>query len=157
MVLFKNIQAQSSAKPLPIRTRRRRVKVPASPRKTVTPPPPPQVPPPPQAIAQVSCQSASPNSCATMSTPAIVSLTPVTTNSVCIKFDPLQIALDTFDSVVAQSLCSSSNLNDSVTVHIYRSLFKETLTKQVELFTSPLNPSNLIEVVTLSLKAIGLL
>lgn len=157
MVPIKHIQAQPSASVPVKRTRRRRIKQPVCPAESTTkgplPPMPSKAPlPPPPTLSLLS--STSQASSATTKAPAIPMSS--TTNSLTIKFDPLQIALETFDSVIAQSLSSTSNLNNSVTVHVYRSMFKETIIKQVKLYTSPLTPSDLIDVTTSSLKSIGL-
>ena len=77
------------------------------------------------------------------------------------NFDPIQIALDTFDKVVSACMAKSTsenpnNISFAVRTHIYRALFKECVTASALNFSQPITPSELIQVVTAALNSMGL-
>ena len=123
------------------------------PRQKRTPPPPPPETVGAAAVAapptsQLSRQPAQAASC---STTQVVVATDVT-------LDPVQIALDTFDNVVSASIShSSTNLENAVSSHIYRTLFKQGVQTLANSFPQPLSPSDLIDVSISTLKSLGLL
>jgi len=95
--------------------------------------------------------SSQPEQTASCSTTQVVVATDVT-------LDPVQIAVDTFDNVVSASIShSSANLENAVSSHIYRTLFKQGVQTLANSFPQPISPSDLIDVSISTLKSLGLL
>jgi len=123
----------------------RKVHKPRQKRCALTPPASVLAPPPTQLSRQPDLAA----SCSTTQ-PAVA--TDVT-------LDPVQIAVDTFDNVVSASISDppSRNLENAVSTHIYRSLFKQGVQTLANSCAQPLTPSVLIDVTISTLKSLGLL
>ena len=121
------------------RTRRRRC------------PPPVQ----PQVLAVPPSATTTTSSSSTAKTSAPVTTAPPTnTAPLYVTFDPLQVALETFDKVVSSS--QPSNMSIAVSTHIYRALFKQFVSNCTSLYPQPITPSDLINATLTTLKALGL-
>jgi len=71
-----------------------------------------------------------------------------------VTYDPLQVALETFDKVVSSS--QPNNISIAVSAHIYRALFKQFVSSFSLQYPQPLTPTDLINITLSTLKALGL-
>ena len=91
---------------------------------------------------------------ATAANSSSVAAPPPTLPPLIVTFDPVQVALDTFDKVVNSS--QSNNMTITVSAHIYRALFQQFVTSCSIQYPQPLTPTDLINITVSTLKALGL-
>ena len=71
--------------------------------------------------------------------------------------DPVQVAIDTFDSIATTAFFSPSPQFMAVRAHIFKAMFRQAINAQLSNYPTPLSPADMINLTIATLTSLGLI